>query len=164
MSWEGVMSRWVTSLAVSPLIAEMKQVLRAFLLEDRLDLVQDLRKPVHRDGKEDEVVVLDDLLQVVRRIDPRREAGDLVHSAETPGQVLRQMPRVQVLPVDRLADVDVVVIDDHPLVVPAELVGKGGPQPARPDDGDSARIQRQIERIQQHDHQSCMTSRAMTIR
>ena len=30
MSWEGVMSRCVTSLAVSPLIAEMKQVFVLF--------------------------------------------------------------------------------------------------------------------------------------
>ena len=127
-------------------------------------MVENLGKPVHRDGEEDEIVVLDDLLQVVRCIYLLREAGNLVHAAETPGKVLRQMPGIQVLAVDLPADVDVVVIDGHPLVVPAEPVGKGRPEPSRSDDGDPVRIERRNQRIPQHGVQLSITSRAMTIR
>jgi len=74
------------------------------------------------------------------------------------------MPGIQVLAVDLTADVDVVVIDDHPFVVPAELVGKGDSQTARSDDGDSARIKRRIPWIPQRGVQLSITSRAITIR
>lgn len=143
-----------------PLDRRNKAGARTLPLQDRFYLIEDLRKPVHRDGEKDEVVVLDDAFEIVRRIDLRGEAGDLVHPAEAPGEVIGQVAGIQMVPVDRLADVEIMVVDDHPLVVPAEFVRERGPEPARPNDGDPAGIVGGVE----HHHQPCMTSRAMTIR
>ena len=53
------------------------------------------------------------------------------------------MPGIEMFTVDLLADIDVVIIDDHPFVVPAELVGEGGPQTPGTDNGNPALIRRQ---------------------
>ena len=65
----------------------------------------------------------------------------MVHPPEFPRQVLCQVARVQALLIDRPAEVRIVIIKGHPLVVPPELVGERCPQAAGADDGDAAGVQ-----------------------
>ena len=41
--------------------------MRDFMLENRIYLIENLRKPVHRDGEKDEIILLNDPLQIVGR-------------------------------------------------------------------------------------------------
>ncbi len=158
------MSRRVISSAVSPLIAEMKQVFVAFLsrigriwlrISGSRSIVTERKMKSLSSTTCSRLFVADTFGE--RRgtlsMPPRRRARSSVRCRG-----------IQVLAVDLPADVDVVVVDGDPLVVPAEPVGKGRPQPSRSDDGDPVRIERRNQRIPQHGVQLSITSRAMTIR
>ncbi|OPY91489.1 MAG: hypothetical protein A4E73_01968 [Syntrophaceae bacterium PtaU1.Bin231] len=110
-------------------------------LQNGLDIVQELRKAVHREGKEDEIVVFDDALQIVGRDDLRRKPRHAVHASQFPRQILRQMLGIQVVAVDGSTDFDVVVIHRDVLVVAPELVGEGRSEAAGTDDADPACIE-----------------------